>query len=165
MKQFRIKQKMWSLGGSFDIQDENGQLAYQVEGSFFKIPKSFTIYDPKGQVISRIEKQFFTFLPKFDVQLAGGQPFTIRKEFTFFKPRYQIDNLGLTIQGDFWDMNFDLLQNGRVVAQISQEWLRLTSTYNITVFDDSLADLVLSLVIAIDYVKEQEAAASAASSQ
>ena len=57
-------------------------------------------------------------------------------------------------------MDFRLLANGTEVATISQEWLRLTSTYNITVYDDCYADLVISLVIAIDYVKELENAAN-----
>lgn len=160
MKHFQIKQKMWSLGGKFTIHDEMGMPAYQVEGSFLKIPKTFMVTDMQGQIVSQIEKEFLTFLPRFTVKLADGSFFTLRKEFTFFKPRYQIDNLAMTIQGDFWDMNFELTQNGRKVAQISQEWLRLTSTYNIEVFEEAYADLVISLVVAIDYVKEMETAAS-----
>lgn len=156
MTTFQIKQKMWSLGGKFTITDELGIPTYQVEGSFFKIPKTFSITDMQGNLVSRIDKQFMTFLPKFDVVLADGTSFTIKKEFTFFKPRYSIEGLGIDVQGDFWDMNFHLTQNGQEVARISQEWLRLTSTYRIEVYDNQYADLVISLVIAIDYVKEME---------
>ena len=156
MTTFQIKQKMWSLGGKFTITDELGIPTYQVEGSFFKIPKTFSITDMQGNLVSRIDKQFMTFLPKFDVVLADGTSFTIRKEFTFFKPRYSIEGLGIDVQGDLWDMNFHLTQNGQEVARISQEWLHLTSTYRIEVYDNQYADLVISLVIAIDYVKEME---------
>lgn len=160
MKHFQIKQKMWSLGGKFTITDDLGIPVYQVEGSFLQIPKTFTITDMQGSLISQIEKQILTLMPRFDIRLSTGQSFTLRKEFTFFKPRYQIDNLGMTIQGNFWDMDFELFQNGQLIARISQEWLRLTSTYQIDVYDDAYADLVISLVIAIDYVKEMEAASS-----
>lgn len=34
MRRFEIKQKFWSLAGKFDILDEGGRLAYQVQGSF-----------------------------------------------------------------------------------------------------------------------------------
>ena len=78
-------------------------------------------------------------------------------------PRDQIEDLGLDVQGNFWDMNFDLIKNDVVVAQISQEWFKLTSTYNIDIYDDRYADIVISLVIAIDYVKEQESHASGSS--
>ncbi len=53
-------------------------------------------------------------------------------------------------------MDFELVQNGQSIARISQEWFRMTSTYQIEVYDDDYADLVISLVIAIDYVKEME---------
>lgn len=163
MKTFQVKQKMWSLGGKFTITDELGIPTYLVEGSFFKIPKSFTISDMQGNLVSKIDKQFMTFLPKFDVILADGRSFTIKKEFTFFKPRYTIEGLGIEVQGNIWDMDFVLRKNGQEIARISQEWLRMTSTYNVEVYEDSYADLVISLVIAIDYVKEQQAASSSAS--
>ncbi|WP_303973126.1 LURP-one-related/scramblase family protein [Streptococcus merionis] len=159
-KRFEIKQKMWSLGGKFTIKDELGLPAYEVTGSFFQIPKTFTIADTQGRLVSKIEKKILTFLPQFTVTLATGQSFTIKKEWTFFKPKYTISGLGMTVQGDFWDMNFTLKQAGQTIAKIRQEWLRMTSTYQVEVYEDSYADLVTSLVIAIDYVKEQEATAA-----
>ena len=156
MKTFHVKQKMWSLGGRFTISDDLGIPTYQVEGSFFQVPKTFIITDMQGQLVSRVEKRFLTFLPVFDVQLANGSRFTLHKELTFFKPRYQIENLGLTVQGNFWNMDFELSQNEQPIARISQEWMRLTSTYVVTIYDEHYTDLVISLVIAIDYVKETE---------
>ena len=160
MKTFRLEQELWFLGGRFTISDELGLARYQCEGSFFQIPKTFTIRDMQGNLVSQIEKEFLSFLPTFKVNLASGESFTLRKEWTLFKPRYQIENLNMIIQGDFWDMDFDLEKDGQVLARISQEWLRLTSTYNIEVYDESYADLVISLVVAIDYVKAMEANSS-----
>ena len=45
MRRFLVKQKFRLGGERFDIKDEMGNVAYQVEGSFFKIPKTFTIFD------------------------------------------------------------------------------------------------------------------------
>lgn len=160
VRQFEIKQKFWSLGGKFTIKDDLGMPAYEVTGSFLEIPKTFTVSDNSGQTVSRIEKKFFTFLPQFTVRLSNGQSFVLKKEFTWFKPRYSLSGLNMTVQGDWWDMNFTLSQNGRKIAEIKQSWLAMTSTYQVTVLDDAYADLVISLVVAIDYVKEQEAAAA-----
>ena len=44
----------------------------------------------------------------------------------------------------------------QVIAEISKEFIRLTSTYNLTVYEDSYADLVVSLCVAIDYVEMLE---------
>ena len=41
MKTFLVKQKFRLGGERFAIKDDRGEIAYQVEGSFFKIPKNF----------------------------------------------------------------------------------------------------------------------------
>ncbi|URZ87993.1 LURP-one-related/scramblase family protein [Floricoccus penangensis] len=164
MKEYRIKQRFWSIGGKFEITDQYGAVNYYVTGSFMKIPKQFIITDSFGNRVSTITKVIFQFLPKFDVSLANGQNFRIKKDFTFFKSSYQIDGLGLSVKGDWWNMNFSLLEGNKKVASISQKWFKLTSTYDIQVYDEKYSDVVISLVIAIDYVKEQEASSRSASS-
>ena len=157
MRTFHVKQKFRIGGERFDIKDDRGEIAYQVEGSFFNIPKTFTIYDADNQKVSEIRKEVMTFLPRFEIQLSNGDSFYIRKKFTFFKDKYEFDNLGLRIEGDIWDWDFKLLDDrDQVIAGISKEFIRLTSTYNLTVYEDSYADLVISLCVAIDYVEMLE---------
>ena len=157
MKTFLVKQKFRLGGERFDIKDDRGVVNYQVEGSFFQIPKTFTIYDAYGEQVSEISKEFFTILPRFNIQLRDGSNFVIRKKFTFFRDKYVFDNLGLRIEGNIWDLNFKLLDDrDQLVAEIRKEIFHLTSTYNVTVYEDSYADLVISLCVAIDYVEMLE---------
>ena len=154
MRRFLVKQKFRLGGERFDIKDEMGNVAYQVEGSFFKIPKTFTIYDAAGEQISEISKEMLTFMPRFEIQLRNGDSFYIRKKLTFFRDKYEFDNLGLRIEGNIWDLNFKLLDDrDQVIAEIAKELFHLTSTYTVTVYDESYADLVISLCVAIDYVE------------
>ena len=157
MKTYLVKQKFRLGGERFDIKDDRGNVAYQVEGSFFKIPKTFTIYDASGEQVSEISKEVLTFLPRFEIQLSNGDSFYIRKKLTFFRDKYEFDNLGLRIEGNIWDLNFKLLDDrDQVIAEITKEIFHLTSTYSVTVYEDSYADLVISLCVAIDYVEMME---------
>ena len=157
MKTFLVKQKFRLGGERFDIKDDRGVVNYQVEGSFFQIPKTFTIYDAYGEQVSEISKEFFTLLPRFTIQLRNGSNFVIRKKLTFFRDKYEFDNLGLRIEGNIWDLNFKLLDDrDQLVAEIRKEIFHLTSTYTIIVYEDSYADLVISLCVAIDYVEMLE---------
>lgn len=157
MKTFLVKQKFRLGGERFDIKDERGVVNYQVEGSFFQIPKTFTIYDAYGEQVSEISKEFFTLLPRFTIQLRNGSNFVIRKKLTFFRDKYEFDDLGLRIEGNIWDLNFKLLDDrDQVIAEIRKEIFHLTSTYTVTVYEDSYADLVISLCVAIDYVEMLE---------
>lgn len=157
MKTFLVKQKFRLGGERFDIKDDRGVVNYQVEGSFFQIPKTFTIYDAYGEQVSEISKEFFTLLPRFTIQLRNGSNFVIRKKLTFWRDKYEFDNLGLRIEGNIWDLNFKLLDDrDQVIAEIRKEFFHLTSTYTVTVYEDSYADLVISLCVAIDYVEMLE---------
>ena len=145
MKTYLVKQKFRLGGERFDIKDDRGNVDYQVEGSFFQIPKTFTIYDANGEQVSQISK------------LSDGASFYIRQKFTIFRDKYEFDNLGLRIEGNFWDWSFKLLDDrDQLVAEIKEEIFHLTSTYTVTVLEDSYADLVISLCVAIDYVKMLE---------
>ena len=157
MKTFLVKQKFRLGGERFDIKDDRGVVNYQVEGSFFQIPKTFTIYDAYGEQVSEISKEFFTLLPHFNIQLRNGSNFVIRKKLTFFRDKYEFDHLGLRIEGNIWDLNFKLLDDrDQLIAEIRKEIFHLTSTYTVTVYEDSYADLVISLCVAIDYVEMLE---------
>lgn len=157
MKTFLVKQKFRLGGERFDIKDDRGVVNYQVKGSFFQIPKTFTIYDAYGEQVSEISKEFFTLLPRFTIQLRNGSNFVIRKKLTFFRDKYEFDNLGLRIEGNIWDLDFKLLDDrDQLVAEIRKEIFHLTSTYTVTVYEDSYADLVVSLCVAIDYVEMLE---------
>ena len=157
MKTYLVKQKFRFGGEKFDIKDDRGNIDYQVEGSFLKIPKTFTIYDDKGEVVSQIQKTVLTFLPQFEIQLRNGSSFYIRKKLTFLRDKYEFDNLGLRIEGNIWDLEFRLLDaQGQVIAEISKELLHLMSTYQVVVYEDAYADLVISLCVAIDYVEAFE---------
>lgn len=162
MRQLYIKQKVFSLKGQFTVMDEAQQDAYYVEGSFLKIPKTFSILDTSRNEVAMITKKTFSFLPQFFVEVNGEQVLTIKKEFSFFKARYTIDAAGIEVQGNWWDMNFDVLQNGEVIGSVTKEWLTWGDTYQVTVHKEAMEEIMIAIVVSIDCVKADEAAASSA---
>ena len=158
MKTFLVKQKFRLGGERFAIKDDRGRNRLSGRGIiFFKIPKTFTIYDATGEQVSQISKEILTLLPRFEIQLRDGSSFVIRKKLTFWRDKYEFDNLGLRIEGNIWDLNFKLLDDrDQLIAEIKKELFHLTSTYNVTVLEDAYADLVISLCVAIDYVEMLE---------
>lgn len=161
MKEFLVKQRFTFGGEKFDIQDSQGNLAYQVQGSFLEIPKRFIIVNNQGQEISQITKKFLTWLPQFTIDMAGGHSFYLKQKLTFFRDKYSVENLGLALEGNIWDLDFRLrTADGQLVAEISKELFHLASHYSVKVYHDDYADLVISLVIAIDYVEMLESASN-----
>ncbi len=163
MKQLYIKQKVFSLSGKFTVKDQQEKDIYYVEGSFMKIPKTFSIRDENKNEIALITKKVLSFLPKFFVEINGQEVLTIKKEFSFFKARYNIEAAGMEVLGNWWDMDFQVLQNGKVIGKVNKEWFTWGDSYKVQILNEELETIVIALVIAIDCVKADEAAAASSS--
>ncbi|GAA5416469.1 hypothetical protein Pryu01_01504 [Paraliobacillus ryukyuensis] len=162
MKKLYIKQKVLSFNEKFTVKDQQGNDAYYVEGSLMKIPKTFSISNTAGTEVALITKKVFSFLPKFYVEVHGQEVVTINKEFSFFKARYSIDAASIEVQGNWWDMDFEVFQYGEVVGKVNKEWFTWGDSYKIQVLNEEMETIIIALVIAIDYVKASQAAASSA---
>ncbi|MGX7125638.1 LURP-one-related/scramblase family protein [Enterococcus viikkiensis] len=163
MEKLYIKQKVFSIGEKYTVMNENQEPRYYVKGSFLKIPKTFTIEDEQSREISKITKKVISLLPKFFVEMNGKEAIEISKHLTFLKAKYAISAEGLTVDGNWWDMDFEVSQHGQKVAEINKRWISWGDTYEISIFDEALEELIISLVIAIDCVKADEAASSSSS--
>ncbi|WP_117169434.1 LURP-one-related/scramblase family protein [Paraliobacillus sediminis] len=161
MSKLYIKQKVFSLGGNFTVKNEFEQDKYLIKGSFLSIPKTFTIKDTSDNEIGTITKKVFSFLPTFFVEVNGEEVVTIKKEFSFFKSRYQIEGRGIEVHGDWWDKKFEVVSHGEVVGQVNEKWFTWGDSYEVGVKDESLEHIIISLVIAIDFVKQEENSAAA----
>ncbi|WP_407272717.1 LURP-one-related/scramblase family protein [Radiobacillus sp. PE A8.2] len=158
MNQLYIKQKVFSLSGKFTVKDQQENDAYYVEGSFMQVPKIFSILDAARNEVGLITKKVFSFLPTFFVEVNGQEVLKIKKEFSFLKARYSIDAAGIEVQGNWWDMDFQIVQHGEVIGQVSKEWFTWGDSYKVQVFQDEQEQVIIAIVIAIDCVKADEAA-------
>ncbi|WP_203340362.1 LURP-one-related/scramblase family protein [Planococcus beijingensis] len=160
MNELYIKQKVFSLSGKFTVKDKQQQDVYYVEGSFMQIPKTFSIMNMARAEVALITKKTFSFLPKFFVEVNGQERLTIQKEFSLLKARYTIDGTGIEVRGNWWDMDFQILQNGEVIGQVNKEWFSWGDSYKVQILNDEMEEVVIAIVVAIDCVKADQAAAA-----
>lgn len=161
MRRLFVDQLLWSLRERFTVDDEQGDAVYAVEGSLFQIPKQFTISDNAGRERARVWKKPLSWLPRFFVEVDGVQVATIAKQFTLLRPRYTVDGPGLSVQGDFWDMSFELYLGGSAVGRVDKKWMTVRDKYVVEIERPEDELIVVGIVLAIDYVKRTEHAAAA----
>ena len=161
MRELYIKQKVFSLSGKFSVKDAEENELYFVEGSFMKIPKTFSIMDDKRNEVATITKKTFSFLPTFFVDVNGQETMKIKKEFSFLKARYTIDAAGIEVQGNWWDMDFEVYQNRSLIGSVSKKWFTWGDSYQLKIVEEEMEPLLVALVVAIDCAKaEQNSAAT-----
>lgn len=148
-----FKQRLFSWFDSYDIYNEAGETVYTVKGQL-SWGHCLKIFDTYGNEIGTVKERILTFLPKFEIYLGNKYIGCISKEFTFLKPKYNIDYNGWHIEGDFFEWDYSILsQGGQNIATVSKQLFKLTDTYIIDVNDSQDALCALMLVLAIDAEK------------
>lgn len=148
-----FKQRFFSWFDSYDVYNEAGETVYTVRGEL-SWGHLLRIYDANGNELGSIKEKIFTWLPKFEMYLGERYIGCISKEFTFFKPKFNIDCNGWKIDGDWFEWDYSILNSsGHSIASVSKELWNWTDTYAIDVYNQQDALCVLMLVLAIDAEK------------
>lgn len=148
-----FKQRFFSWLDSYDVYDEAGDTAYTVKGQL-AWGHCLKIFDASGSEVGMVQEKVLTFLPKFEMYQNDTCIGCIKKEFTFFKPKFSIDCNGWQVDGDWFEWDYTIQDSaGATVATVSKELLNWTDTYVIDVVNPAHALQVLMLVLAIDAEK------------
>ena len=148
-----FKQRFFSWLDSYDIYTEDGSVAYTVKGQLAWGHK-LKIFDADGGEVGTVQQVLMTFLPKFEMYLGENYLGCIKKELTFFKPKFTIDCNGWQMEGNFFEWDYTILDaTGVTVATVTKEVWNWTDTYVLDIVNPADALQVLMLVLAIDAEK------------
>ncbi len=148
-----FKQRLFSWLDSYDVYDEDGNTVYSVKG-VLSFGHCLEIYDASGTMVGKVKEEILTFLPRFRMYLHDNYIGEIKKEFTFFRPKFTLDCNGWSVDGDFWQWEYDVNDPaGHTIMHASKELFHLTDTYIIDVNNPEDQLLSLMIVLAIDAAK------------
>jgi uncharacterized protein YxjI len=148
-----FKQRFFSWFDSYDIYDEAGNIAYVVKGEL-SWGHLLRIYDARGNEVGYIKEKVLTWLPKFEMYVGENCIGSICKEFTFLRPKFNIDCRGWHVEGDWMEWDYKILNSaGQTIADVSKELFNWTDTYTIEIRNPGDALYALMLVLAIDAEK------------
>lgn len=148
-----FKQRFFSWLDSYDIYNENAETVYTVKGQF-AFTHTLKIFDSNSVEVGTVRETLISWLPKFEMYIGDRYVGCVKKEFTFFTPKFSVDCNGWFVKGDFFEWDYEIYDcNGTLVAVVSKELFNFTDTYSIDLKDDSNALGVLMLVLAIDAEK------------
>ena len=146
-------QRFFTWFDSYDIYNENGDTLYTVEGQM-SWGHCLHIIDRNGTHIATVQEKVFRLLPKFELYMGDNLIGCIEKEFTFFRPSYNIDFNGWKVEGEIFEWDYNIINpQEEIVAVITKELFHFTDTYVIDVKNDSDALYALMLTLAIDAEK------------
>lgn len=151
-----MKQKFWSLGDDFVIQDDQGNDRYRVDGRVFSFGDKLSLQDMAGNELAFISQRLLSWGPSYQIHRPGRGAAEVSKEhFTFFHCKFEIDGPGnedYEASGDFMDHEYEIHGHGGSAAIVTKRWFSLTDSYGIEIEDDVDPVLLLATAVVIDLV-------------
>ncbi len=148
-----FKQRFFSWFDSYDIYDDSGNAVYEVKGQL-AWGHCLKIFGATGEELGTVKEKIISLLPKFELYVGDSYVGCITKEFTFFKPKFQLDCNGWSVEGNWTEWDYSIVDSsGTSIATVTKEIFNWTDTYVIEVEDSADALGALMVVLAIDAEK------------
>lgn len=150
---YLIRERIFSIGNKFDIENEFGNIDYTVVGRVFTLGKKLTLYR-QGLEDLEIEERFLRILPEYEILRQGEKIGWVKKQFSLFSPSYEIYSKygSYEIKGSFTQHEFDILKDGNIVARISKRYISWSDTYSVDIDSSEDAGFILAILIILDQV-------------
>ncbi|MDE1548619.1 LURP-one-related/scramblase family protein [Jeotgalibaca caeni] len=160
---YYIKQKVFSWRDQFTVKDEAGNDVYFIEGELLSWGKKLYVRDRSGNEVLYIQQNIWNWMPNYTLFMHGQEVATVKKELTFLRPRYSILGPDWEVSGNVWEHDYEILEDGDLVASINKEWFTWGDSYQLDIADDSNTLLALGVIITIDCVIAAQQAANSSS--
>lgn len=146
-----IRQRIFSWTDSYDVYDETGQARYEVRAELLALGHQIHVFDKRtGREVGAVHQKLLALLPRFEIVIDGRVCGTIRREFTFLRPRYQVDFRGWTVEGNLMGWDYRVTRGNEEIMSISKEIFHLSDTYVLRCDNPANEMPGLLLVLAID---------------
>lgn len=149
---FYIKQKVFTFKDSFDIKNEEMETVYIVKGKFFSIGAKLRLTDSEGQELYFIKRKIFAFRPVYKIYKEKELQATIIKKIRLFSRKFKIKSKihSLKIEGNILALNFNILENKEIKANIKKKLLKIGDTYEMEVAENEDYAFYCALLVTID---------------
>ena len=151
---YLMRQKLFSFGDDFTIQDGSGRDVFFVDGKALSIGNKLSFQDMAGKELAFIRQKLLSWGPTYVIEYPGGEAVVKKHLFTFLHCAFSIDVPGtagdLEAKGNLTDHEYAFERGGREVARVSKQWFTLRDTYGVDIADGEDDVLILASTVVID---------------
>ncbi|MDR0883840.1 MAG: hypothetical protein LBN05_04455 [Oscillospiraceae bacterium] len=145
-----IKQKVFKLAPEFTVKDAAGNDRWFVQGKWISLDREHTIYNTAGQPVARIYREVFRLMHHYHLEIQGREVAEIVRQFSLFRPRFDITGSGLQVEGDWFAHDYTVFAGNAPIMHISKEWFTWGDSYVLDIADPQHELLALGVALAID---------------
>ena len=149
-----MREKLFSIGDDYWIENEQGERAFKVNGKAMRIRETFILESPSGEEVVKIQEKKLSIRDKMRIERDGDTVATVHKALiTPLRDRFEIEleaGGDLSAKGNIVDHEYEIERDGHKVAEISKRWFRVRDTYGIEIAPGENDALILAATVCID---------------
>ena len=152
-----MRQKMFSIGDDFNIENEQGERCLKVDGKSLRIRKTLVFEAPDGRELYKIQERMLRVKDTMAIEDAdGNHAATVKKALiTPLRERFVVKIEGgsdLDIKGNIVDHEYRLERGRDTVATVSKKWFAIRDTYGVEIGPGENHPLILAVAVALDQI-------------
>jgi uncharacterized protein YxjI len=158
---YKIRQKLFSIGDDFWIENQDGQKVFKVDGKALRLRKTLIFEDMDGDKLAQIQERWLPIKETMAIDGPDGKQMAVVKKalITPLRDKWDVkvkDGPDLDVQGDFLDHEYSIKQGWNKIAEVSKKWFRLTDTYGVEIDSGQNDILILAIAVAIDMMAHDD---------
>jgi uncharacterized protein YxjI len=149
---FQMREKIFSIGDDFWIEDADGNKAYKVDGKAIALRETFILEDADGNELSKIQKKKLAIRDTMTIE-HGAVKAKVKKGLIGIREHYEIevdDGKDLKAHGNFLDHEYEIERDGKKVAEVSRKFFSIRESYGIRMAPDQDVPLLLAISVCVD---------------
>ena len=158
---YKIRQKMFSIGDDFWIENQEGRRVFKVDGKALRLRKTLIFEDTNGNKLCQIQERWLPIRETMAIDGPDGEQIAVVKKALIapLRDRWSVNvknGPDLDVQGNILDHEYAIKQGWNKIAEVSKKWLSLTDTYGVEIDPGQNDVLILAVAIAIDMMAHDD---------
>ena len=158
---YKIRQKMFSIGDDFWIEDQEGRRVFKVDGKALRLRKTLIFEDMNGNKLCQIQERWLPIRETMAIDDPDGEQIAVVKKALIapLRDRWSVNvknGPDLDVQGNILDYEYTIKEGWNKIAEVSKKWFSFTDTYSVEIDSGQNDILILAVAIAIDMMAHDD---------
>lgn len=156
--QYKMREKMVSIGDDFYIEDQNGQRAFYVDGKALRVRDTLIFRDMQRNELCKIQEKKLRVKDTMKIEGPDGKTVaTIKKALISpVRDRWSVkigNGPDMEVKGNIVDHEYKIEEGRTRVAEVSKKWFRVRDTYGVEVAAGQNDVVILAITVGIDMMR------------
>ena len=161
-ERYKMREKMFSIGDDFWIENEQGQRMFKVNGKLLRVRDTLIFEDANGHELVHIQSRIVDVRDRVKLERKGGVSAVLIKDLiNVIRDDFILkfdDGQEIHLTGNFLDHEYSFQKGRDKIGEASKKWFRIADVYGVQIEPGSDVIMLLAATVAMDQMSHDKGA-------